>query len=234
MLLAFTQVCRPMREKFVPWLWEHRNYLCGRSNALDDHLWAWDMFRKQSRVLIATPSLAAWVRYARFPPTFYWPLSYSYLSSGFPRTFSVRMTYGSEIAGLLPLLPNLETLEVLAKDSPGLTTEQSFKSIKLPQVRTLITNSYTHYLMKCCSNSTKVVIYTWDDIYSTYLRSLSFVADALVCLALCLPKSEQIQGAGVFSFSVGICSEVDQQKRPYYALTSRNYASSRSVDSSVL
>ena len=67
-LLALTQVCRSMRQKFLPWLWEHLQYLPGRSNGTVDYWWAWEALREQSRVLIATPSLAACVRYAYPPP----------------------------------------------------------------------------------------------------------------------------------------------------------------------
>ena len=39
---------------------------------------------------------------------------------------------------LLPLLPNLDTLEVLTEDYRVPSIERSFKSVKLPQIRMLV------------------------------------------------------------------------------------------------
>ena len=109
-----------------------------------------------------------------------------------------------DLAKFLSLLPNLETLEVLARYRPGSNVGHSFESVKLPQIRMLVICSYTHYLMKCCTNATRVVIHQRQDYGVTYLESVSFVADSLVYLALCLPTSEHIEGAGDFDSSLSM------------------------------
>lgn len=98
---------------------------------------------------------------------------------------------------LLPLLPNLDTLEVITEDfEPSI--ERSFKPIQLPQIRTLVIDAQAHYLMKCCTNVKRVIIHHRGfDV--TFLDSIPFVADSLVYLALCLPVPEIIQSANVFS-----------------------------------
>ena len=98
---------------------------------------------------------------------------------------------------LLPLLPNLDTLEVLTDDyEPSI--ERSFKPVKLPQIRTLVIDAQAHFLMRCCTNVKKVAIHQRGfDV--TYLASIPFVADSLVHLALCLPAPEIIQGVDALS-----------------------------------
>ena len=97
------------------------------------------------------------------------------------------------LAKLLPLLPNLDTLEVLTEDYKESTIKRSFKSAKLPQIRTLVIDAQAHHLMKCCANVKRVIIHQRGfDV--TYLESIPFVADSLVYLALCLPAPENIQG----------------------------------------
>ena len=103
-----------------------------------------------------------------------------------------------DLAKLLSLLPNLDTLEVLTRDYDCLQTraDNSFNSVKLPRIRMLVIDSHTHNLMKCCINVKRVVIHE-REFDSTYLESIPFVADSLVYLALCLPASGHIRGAGV-------------------------------------
>lgn len=97
---------------------------------------------------------------------------------------------------LLPLLPNLGTLEVLTEDYES-SIERSFKSIQLPQIRTLVIDAQAHYFMRCCTNVKRVIIHQRGfDV--TYLESIPFVADSMVYLALCLPAPENIQGVDVF------------------------------------
>jgi len=174
-LLVFTQLCRSTRRKFLPWLWEHVQSLCVRSpglNELECRRVARRMFRRQSRVLAARPSLAAHVR-----------------------AFSAHLSVSSApvLAKLLPLLRNLDTLEVLVLDCAGPTSEHSFKSVKLPQVRTLLMDSNAHYLMKSCTNAKRITIHRQGSLDTTCLNSIPFVANSLVYLALCLPTSEQIR-----------------------------------------
>ena len=55
-----------MRRKFLPWVWEHMQYLYFRLPGLSGSLWSWfvqKMFATHSRVLIRTPALAAHVEY---------------------------------------------------------------------------------------------------------------------------------------------------------------------------
>ena len=68
-LLAFSQLCRFARQKFLPWVWEHVQSLCVRLPGLGQQECRWmarEMFQGQSRTLIARPSLAIHVRY--IPP----------------------------------------------------------------------------------------------------------------------------------------------------------------------
>lgn len=64
-LVAFVQLCRSTRRKFLPWLWEHVESLCVHSPSSEGQecrRLAKTVFRRQSRVLIATPSLAVYVK----------------------------------------------------------------------------------------------------------------------------------------------------------------------------
>jgi len=110
---------------------------------------------------------------------------------------------------LLPLLPNLDTLEVLTEDyEPGI--EHSFKPIQLPQIQTLVIDTQAHYLMRCCTKAKRVIIHQRGfDV--TFLDSIPFVANSLVYLALCLPAPEIIQGANLFSCCLRVS---DSSKRP--------------------
>jgi len=111
------------------------------------------------------------------------------------RTFSVHMSRSNApgLLKLLPLLPNLDTLEVLTEDYVEPSFEHSFGSVKLPQIRTLVVDAQAHYLMKCCTHVKRVVIHRRGfDI--TYLKSIPFIADSLVYLAVCPPVPEIIQG----------------------------------------
>jgi len=116
-----------------------------------------------------------------------------------PRTLSVHILRPNTpgLVKLLPLLPNLDTLEVLTKDDES-SIERSFKPIQLPQIRTLVIDAQAHYLMRCCTNVKRVIIHQRAfDI--RFLDSIPFVADSLVHLALCFPVPEIIQGANIFS-----------------------------------
>jgi hypothetical protein len=58
-LLAFTQLCRSTRQKFLPWLWEHVQTVCVYSPGLkeqDCRRLAEEMFQGQPRTLAVTPS----------------------------------------------------------------------------------------------------------------------------------------------------------------------------------
>ena len=101
----------------------------------------------------------------------------------------------SVLTRLLPLLPNLETLEVFAGYCIDAGTEQFFESVKLPQVRMLVTDAYVHFLMKCCTNVERVIHGRW---HSMHLESISFVVDSLVYLALRFPEPHHIRGMGSF------------------------------------
>ena len=107
------------------------------------------------------------------------------------------MSDAPDLAELLPLLPNLDTLEVLAGDYPEASIERSFRSVKLPRIRTLVISPRAHHLMKCCTNTERVIIYP-PRACAMYRESIPFVADSLVYLALCLPTPEHIRGVGVF------------------------------------
>ena len=110
----------------------------------------------------------------------------------------------SNAPGLIKLLlhlPNLDTLEVFTGDYKESTIKRSFKSTKLPQIRTLVIDAPAHHLMKCCINVKRVIIH-WRGFDVTYLESIPFVANSLVYLALCLPGPENIQGVDVFSSSL--------------------------------
>lgn len=112
------------------------------------------------------------------------------------RTFSVHMSRSNapDLVKLLPLLPNLDTLEVLTEDYVEPSLVLSFKLVKLPRVRTLVVDAQAHYLMKCCTHVKRVVIHRRGfDV--TYLESIPFIADSLVYLAVCPPVPEIIQGA---------------------------------------
>ena len=145
------------------------------------------LFRRQSRALVVNPSLAIHVKYVL--------LSLSLPLKLVQRTFSVHMSRSNapELVKLLPLLPNLDTLEVFSEDYTEPTTKCSFKSVKLPQIRTLVIDSHTHYLMRCCAHAKRVIIHQGGfDI--RYLGSIPFVADSLVYLALRFPSPENIRG----------------------------------------
>ena len=107
------------------------------------------------------------------------------------------MSDAPDLAELLPLLPNLDTLEVLAGDYPEASIERSFRSVKLPRIRTLVISPHAHHLMKCCTNTKRVIICP-PTASVVYRESVPFVTDSLVHLALCLPTPEQIRGGGVF------------------------------------
>ena len=68
MLLALTQVCHDMREKFTPWLLEHVQLLCIYTGSESDaekrerrHR-SRKLLYAQLKVLVASPSLAAHVQ----------------------------------------------------------------------------------------------------------------------------------------------------------------------------
>lgn len=87
------------------------------------------------------------------------------------------------LANLLPLLPNLKTLEVHTGDYPDPDAERSFEPVKLPQIHMLFIEPCTHYLMKCCTNS-KVVAVLQQGLDDRCLKSIPFAADSGVsCLA---------------------------------------------------
>jgi hypothetical protein len=123
----------------------------------------------------------------------------SHIAQLVSRRFSVHIfrSNAAEIAKLLPLLPNLTTLEVLTEDYEESSIKRPFKSIRLPQIRTLVIDAYAHYLMRSCTNVERLIIHQ-RGFDTTYLRSIPFVANSLVYLALCLPAPEIIQGVEVF------------------------------------
>ena len=101
---------------------------------------AGEMFQEQSRTLIARPSLALHVRHI---PSYLW--SPSFLLKPASRTLSMHM-FGSNapiLVKLLTLLPNLETLEVLAEDFEEPDFDISFKRVTLPQTRKLLVSTDT-------------------------------------------------------------------------------------------
>ena len=102
----------------------------------------------------------------------------------------------SALAKVLPLLPNLETLEVLTVYQINPDIEYSFEYVNLPQVRMLVIDTWVHFLMKCCTNAERVVIH--GGLNSMHLESISFVVDSLVYLALCCPGPHHIRG--MYSF----------------------------------
>ena len=103
--------------------------------------------------------------------------------------------FAPNLAEVLPLLPNLDTLEVLSGDYPEPCIEHSFKSVKLPQIRTLVISPSVHYLVKSCTNTKRVIICQLTP-YLAWPESIPPVADSLVYLALFMPEPKQIQGAG--------------------------------------
>ena len=219
-----------MREKFLPWFWEHMQYLSVRSPGINSstcyRLALDEVFRRHSRTLIGAPSLAAHVRYVLVSASYG---STVLLLNLIPRTLSVNMPNPPGLANLLQLLPNLKTLEVLTPDHENPIAERSFETVKLPQVRTLIIGSYVHYLMKCCTNATRVMV-RQQDYDAAYLNSVSFVADSLVYFALCLPTFEHIEGMGVLFYCRWGVIRVDRQNWFGCIPISRNWASFRSVD----
>jgi len=92
-----------------------------------------------------------------------------------------------DITKLQPLLPNLDTLEVLNRDygEPGI--ERSFKPVELPRIRTLVVDAHTHYLVKCCVR-VRVILYRGFDV--NYLRSISLTAGHPGCVFLHLELYE--------------------------------------------
>ena len=86
---------------------------------------------------------------------------------------------------------------MLTEDYEESSIKRPFKSIRLPQIRTLVIDAYGHYLMRSCTNVERLIIHQ-RGFDTTYLRSIPFVAASLVYLALCLPAPEIIQGAEVF------------------------------------
>ena len=101
------------------------------------------------------------------------------------------------LAKLLPLLPNLDTLEVLTQDYET-SIERSFKHIQLPRIRTLVIDAQAHYLLSCCTNVKRVIIHQ-QGFDVTFLEYIHSVADSLVYLAVCFPAPETIQGVKNFS-----------------------------------
>jgi len=66
-LVVFVELCRSTRRKFLPWLWEHVQSLCVHSPGLEEQecrRLAKTVFRRQSKTLVATPSLAVYVKCA--------------------------------------------------------------------------------------------------------------------------------------------------------------------------
>ena len=103
----------------------------------------------------------------------------------------------SDASEASPSPTQLETLEVLAEDYRESDFENFFKRVKLPQIRKLLVDTHTHYVMKCCANVESLVVIHRQRFGPTYLKSIPFVAGSLVHLALCLPVPENIEGAGV-------------------------------------
>ena len=96
---------------------------------------------------------------------------------------------------LLPLLPNLYTLEVLTEDLK--LPSAIFQSVKLPQIRTLVIDAQAYHLMKCCTCVRRLIIHQGRFNIGS-LKSIPFAASSLVCLAVYSPVPEVIQGANFF------------------------------------
>ena len=120
------------------------------------------------------------------------------------------LSNASGLAKLLPLLPNLDTLEVLNGEDTGSSIEHSFKSIRLPQIRMLVIDAGIHYLMKSCTNVKRIVIEhkRFNDSYLP--ESLPFVAGSLVSLALCFPQPQNIRGVDVLCPSCRVCDSSER------------------------
>ena len=190
-LLAFTRLCRSTRRKFLPWLWEHVQSLCVHLPGLggpEYYELAERVFRKQSRTLVATPSLAAHVKYA--PPNLMVHIS---AVKPVSRTLSVYIfrSNASGLAKLLRLLPNLDTLEVNTEYYED--TSIKFKSIQLPQIRMLVISARACYLMECCTNVKRALIHH-RGFHVTGLKYNPFIAHSLVHLALYIPAPCDIEG----------------------------------------
>ena len=81
--------------------------------------------------------------HVRYIPSCLWSLSF--LLKPVSRTLSMHM-FGSNVpilVKLLPLLPNLETLEVLAEDYIDPDSDISFEPVTLPQIRNLLVSTDT-------------------------------------------------------------------------------------------
>ena len=118
------------------------------------------------------------------------------------RTLSVhisRSNVSDLVKLLLPLLPNLHTLEVLTEGCSAPDSEEIFISVRLPQIRTLVVDAQAHRVMKCCTHVRKLVIHQRGFDVSC-LISVPFVANSLVCLALCSPVPEIIQGVNILCY----------------------------------
>ena len=197
-LIVFVQLCRSTRRKFLPWLWEHVQSLCFRSPGLEGRqcrLLAKTVFRRQSRTLITTVSLAAYVKYVPLYPTVSHALAQNLVS----RVLSVHIIRQNApgLVKLLPLLPNLNTLEALTEDyDPSIA--RSFKPMQLPRIHTLVIDARSHYLLRCCPNMKKAIIRReWFD--AEFLGYVPSVANSLVYLAVCFPAPETVQGVNPFS-----------------------------------
>ena len=189
-LLTFSQLCRSMRCKFLPWLWEHVQFFCvkrGRFQPLET------VFRRQLKTLAAKPSLAVHVKCA---PLYGSPSSCLNLL----RTFTMYVTYSNApgLVQLLRLLPNLDTLEAITGYFEDPSVGRSFESLRLPRIHTLVVDTQGHYLMRCCTKVKRVTIHRGRD--TTYLKSFPFVTHSLVRLALRLPAPDNMQGVDVFCY----------------------------------
>ena len=126
------------------------------------------------------------------------------------RVFSVHvLSNASGLAKLLPLLPNLDTLEVLNGEDTGSSIEHSFKPIRLPQIRMLVIDAGIHYLMKSCTNVKRIVI-EHKRFNDSYLESIPFIAGSLVSLALCFPEPQNIRGVDVLCPSCQVCDSSER------------------------
>ena len=82
------------------------------------------------------------------------------------------------------------------------SVESSFIPVKLPQIRRLVIDTRVHFLMKCCTNVRKVVIFRIG------FDSMPFesIPNSLVHLALCRPWPHHVQGVGGFLLRQLVCN----------------------------
>ena len=151
-LRSLTQTCRALRISYLPSFYEHVEACVCKPRTM----WYRQLSKRLERLsfmLIESPNFAAHVRYVDYP-TFPHYISLIHCS----RTVTVSLTDCSAstvlpaFAVCLTVLPNLRTLRIMHTGLIATALRNAFRSVSIPQIRTIILPSGAHPILRSCPN----------------------------------------------------------------------------------